>query len=434
MTNIVDGIYEEVIDDSYNIASALVAGAAPMYPPDDWYASPNFTKVTPLTITADGRVMGHIASWKTDHIGLPPGTKPPRSSSDYAFFKTGVVKTESGAEAFAGQLTLAGGHAPLSAGAGDAVKHYDDTASSVADVTVGEDMHGIWVSGGLRPGVTDDQIRALRASAPSGDWRPINGKLELVAVCQVNTPGFPIARSMVASGEIVSLVAAGAAYMYELQREEGVMHSLDDVARRVTELEAVVAAAVPRSKGETIPATGPSVVAEERNGGRKVKARTEDGREVFVILDPDTEWTTKTSSNNPSQASLNDGALDRSELTKGPKDSHTIGKIEGTGVANIKAGSALVLDDDGDYDNTEFTGFGQGNSPVGGKRMDEDGDYDGAASGNEDIGDLHANNIERRAGVTASGAEDEADETEVVDPAKESKKDRLRRRFAKVTD
>jgi hypothetical protein len=57
------------------------------------------------------------------------------------------------------------------------------------------------------------QVRALRASAPSGDWRPINGSLELVAVCQVNVPGFPLARAMVASGKIMALVAAGASHM-----------------------------------------------------------------------------------------------------------------------------------------------------------------------------------------------------------------------------
>jgi hypothetical protein len=57
------------------------------------------------------------------------------------------------------------------------------------------------------------QIRALRASAPSGDWRPINGGLELVAICQVNVPGFPTARAMIASGKVLALVAAGASYM-----------------------------------------------------------------------------------------------------------------------------------------------------------------------------------------------------------------------------
>jgi hypothetical protein len=118
-----------------------------------------------------------------------------------------------------GQLTLAGGHASLQADAQAAAKHYDDTASAIADVHAGEDEYGIYVAGCLRPDATEAQIRALRASAPSGDWRPINGQLELVAVCQVNVPGFPIARAMVASGKVLALVAAGAHYMAVMRSE-----------------------------------------------------------------------------------------------------------------------------------------------------------------------------------------------------------------------
>jgi hypothetical protein len=118
-----------------------------------------------------------------------------------------------------GQLTLAGGHASLQADAQAAAKHYDDTASAIADVHAGEDDYGIYVAGSLRPEATEAQIRALRASAPSGDWRPINGNLELVAVCQVNVPGFPIARAMVASGKVMALVAAGAHYMAIMRSE-----------------------------------------------------------------------------------------------------------------------------------------------------------------------------------------------------------------------
>jgi hypothetical protein len=247
---IADGIYEEVIDDSYDISTALVAAAAPLYPPSSWYGDPGLTRATPLTITADGQIKGHIAAWDTNHIGLPQGTRPPRSASDYAFFKTGTVKTDDGQEIPVGQLTLAGGHAPLSASAGDAVAHYDDTNSAVADLTVGEDAYGIWVSGGMRPGVSDEQIRALRASAPSGDWRPINGRLELVAICQVNTPGFPIARAMVASGEITALVAAGAGRMYELQQEASVLSALDSVLDRIANLEVIVAGAAKNKQSD----------------------------------------------------------------------------------------------------------------------------------------------------------------------------------------
>lgn len=198
---------EIVLDDN----SALVAAAVPVVPPKQWFDDPKLGDPTPLTIEDDGRVFGHIASWKTNHIGLPFKMKPPKSASKYRFFETGLLKTDGG-DVSVGQLTLAGGHAGLDASATDAKRHYDDTMSAFADVRVGEDKHGIWAAGSLRPGLTESQVRAARASSPSGDWRPIGGALELVAVCQVNVPGFPIARARVASGapdELYALVAAG---------------------------------------------------------------------------------------------------------------------------------------------------------------------------------------------------------------------------------
>lgn len=200
------------------VAAALVAGSVPLNPPREWFTNPQLTKPTAIEVTEDGRVFGHIAAWDVDHIGLPFSTKPPRSRSNYAYFHTGVLRTAEGKDVPVGQLTLAGGHAPLEASAQDAVKHYDDTASAIADVHAGEDAFGIWVAGAMRPGVSPEQVRVLRASAPSGDWRPIGGALELVAVCQVNVPGFPITRSMVAGGKITALVAAGCAVLAEQRR------------------------------------------------------------------------------------------------------------------------------------------------------------------------------------------------------------------------
>ena len=212
-----DGVYEESMQDFADIepimASGFLNAEIPMTPPADWFDRPNLSKPTPLTVDDDGRVYGHIAAWGVNHIGLPRATKPPRSRSMYAYFHTGVIRTETGTDVPVGQLTLAGGHAPLNATAASAAKHYDDTASAVADIHVGEDEYGIWCAGSLRPNLEEMQIRALRASAPSGDWRPIQGSLELVAICQVNVPGFPTARAMVAGGKMLSLVAAGASYM-----------------------------------------------------------------------------------------------------------------------------------------------------------------------------------------------------------------------------
>jgi hypothetical protein len=234
-TMIPDGTYVDEMDESEAsalVACGIVAGSIPVVPPSSWFEDPKLNKATPLTVDDEGRVFGHIAAWHVDHIGMSFGTKPPRSRSKYAYFHTGVVRTDGGKDVPVGQLTLAGGHASLEASASEAVRHYDDTASAIADVHAGEDAFGIWVAGALRPGTTPEQIRALRASAPSGDWRPVKGHLELVAVCQVNVPGFPIARARVASGAVMALVAAGAGVLARMKSDP-----VAELSARVQKLE-----------------------------------------------------------------------------------------------------------------------------------------------------------------------------------------------------
>ena len=191
-------------------------------------------------------MFGHIATFDVTHIGMAGKIKPPRSASEYSFYKTGVIKAAGGKDIPVGQITLAGGHAPMHATAAQAVQHYDSTNSAAADVNCGEDPYGIWVAGGVRPGITPEQVRALRASAPSGDWRDINGHLELVAVCQVNVPGFPVARAMAASGAVLSLVAAGARPLAELKASEHTSSALLTRMERLEQaIEALVAAQAP---------------------------------------------------------------------------------------------------------------------------------------------------------------------------------------------
>ena len=222
---------DEQTDDPAILASLETAtdpttelATTPATPPAAWFTDPKLDRPTPVQVTPEGQVFGHIAAWDQDHIGLPNNVRPPRSRSNYAFFTTGAVTTAEGTDVPVGNLTLSGGHAPLNADAMSAVKHYDDTASAVADVAAGEDVYGIWIAGSIRPGSTVAQVRSLKASAPSGDWRPIKGRLELVAVCQVNVPGFPIPRtsSITASGQgqISALVAAGADYMAAVRQQE----------------------------------------------------------------------------------------------------------------------------------------------------------------------------------------------------------------------
>lgn len=197
-----------------------LAAAATVAPPRAWFCDPELDGPTPLTITEDGRVFGHIAQWGTCHIGISGGcVTPPTSPSAYAYFRTGSVLTAEGDQIPVGTLTIGCGHAGTSLGFKATIDHYDNAGRAWADVAAGEDAFGIWVAGAVAPDVDELTLHRARATAPSGDWRTIAGSLELVAVLSVNVPGFPVRRDLTASvrplagfaedGRQVSLVAAG---------------------------------------------------------------------------------------------------------------------------------------------------------------------------------------------------------------------------------
>jgi hypothetical protein len=191
--------------------SALTAGGfpveAPLCPPAAWFTDPGLMAPTPMTVTDDGRIFGHLATWESCHVGFADQcVRPPRSASAYAHFTTGEIITEDGTRFPVGQITMGTGHAPLNASANRAAAHYDDTGLAVADVRCGEDNFGIWMAGALRPDVEPLKIRALMASDVSGDWRRIGSSLELVGVLAVNVPGFPKLRET--EGILASMVAS----------------------------------------------------------------------------------------------------------------------------------------------------------------------------------------------------------------------------------
>lgn len=191
---------------------SLVAGGGPELPPADWFENPRLTEPTAIVVQKDGRVFGHLATWDSCHIAHPDFcTSPPRSASGYAYFHTGSVLCEDGKEVGVGHLTLNTTHAKQSAKAMATIAHYENTGLAAADVRAGEDEWGIWVAGAVRPGLSEKKMRALRAAPLSGDWRRIQGNLELVAALAVNVPGFPIPRpqGLTAGGHTVALVASG---------------------------------------------------------------------------------------------------------------------------------------------------------------------------------------------------------------------------------
>jgi len=212
-------------------------------PPLELFTDPGLDKPTAITVRAAGEfneVVGHIASWDTCHVGF--GEKncvtAPKSTHDYAYFRTGEVMTSGGAVSV-GHLTAGTGHASAELDPRDTVRHYDDTGTVVADVAVGEDEFGIWVHGIERPGITQEQSHALRAGAPSGDWRRIGGNLELVGALIVNVPGFPIPRPQLAASAadetiLLALTAAAIVVTDPNALDEGriAVRVVDEVERR----------------------------------------------------------------------------------------------------------------------------------------------------------------------------------------------------------
>lgn len=190
-----------------------IHAAGILAPPREWFNDPQLTRATPLTVTDEGQVFGHLASWDTCHTGI--GSKcvvAPRSVTGYAHYRVGEVVCSDGSRLAVGKITLGTGHADAQLGYIPAADHYDNTGACVAVVNVGEDRHGVWVAGSLVSGVSEEQVATLRRSPLSGDWRRIGGNLELVAALCVNSPGFPIIRASGANEdelELEALLAAG---------------------------------------------------------------------------------------------------------------------------------------------------------------------------------------------------------------------------------
>jgi hypothetical protein len=244
--NILDG-NDSITQLQHDAGDVVTASAlAPVKPPLSWFEDPRLDGPTPIAVTADGRVMGHLAAWGTCHAGIGNQcVMAPKTATGYRYFRNGSVITADGSTVRVGKITAGTGHADTRLGWVPASDHYDNTGKQVAIVASGEDRWGIWVAGALVPEADDNDAAMLRRSPLSGDWRRINGNLELVAALAVNTPGFPIV-SLNASGEPDALCAAG------VVAEDGTIIGLDSEAltesertllNRLKEQQSYVAAA-----------------------------------------------------------------------------------------------------------------------------------------------------------------------------------------------
>jgi hypothetical protein len=194
-------------------ASGLPEGTEP--PPLELFGNPLFEEPTAIQVVQAGgyqHVFGHAALWETCHISMPGACITPPHEDEHVYYRLGEVVTASGDRIAVGPITLGTGHAPtFGIDPRKAQEHYDNTGSCVALVASGNDDHGIWVSGIVKPGTPDGRVMELAGAKLSGDWRRIGGQLRLVAMLAVNVPGFPVPRlkTQVSAGKQLSLVASG---------------------------------------------------------------------------------------------------------------------------------------------------------------------------------------------------------------------------------
>lgn len=217
-------------------AALAASAAAPIAPPLDWFDAAE-DGPEPLTIEADGRVHGHLALWDACHVGFMQGSlaecvKPPGSPSGYESFHLGQMILADGSKTAVGKVVYGGPHASLTAGLVQARAHYDRTSSVGAFVRARDGQHGIYLTGAARSDISPEGLRDMRANPPSGDWRRLNGALELVAALAVGIPGYqtPQVALTASGGDVEALILPG--YADELEEAEPVERGPDFVLQK----------------------------------------------------------------------------------------------------------------------------------------------------------------------------------------------------------
>jgi hypothetical protein len=210
---------EVVVAAASGLPMDMLVAAGAHAPDPGVFADPGFTELTPLTISehpdAQGRyrVAGHIAEWGTCHTGFSGQCiTPPHSPSAYSSFNRAPIVCADGTRVPVGRLTMGTGHASTRPGTTPAMAmaHYDNTGTGWAIVHAGEDAFGPWVAGVTVLGLSEAALETAQTTPPSGDWRDLGRGLDLIAVLNVNVPGFPVTpRARVASTGPAVLQAAG---------------------------------------------------------------------------------------------------------------------------------------------------------------------------------------------------------------------------------
>lgn len=176
----------------------------PDVPPAWWFDQPTDVEMHgALTITDEGRVYGLLAPGGVTHRSVK--RQVPRNV-DYSRFmgKETLVAGADGAigRVKSGAITFNCGHAspnPEVYGTLDnRIKHYDNSCSIFADITIGQDgKDNVWIAGAVKHYATAEQISQAMSCTLSGDWQPHPdrpGVSEFIAALLVPVPGFAMAR------------------------------------------------------------------------------------------------------------------------------------------------------------------------------------------------------------------------------------------------
>jgi hypothetical protein len=235
--------------------------------PVEAFTIPEYDELTPIHVTEQGFVVGHLASWDVCHVGVKAATgqcrTAPRSQSGYAEFHQSNVVTEDGEHLRVGRLTVGGGHGPAGRGMRAAVQHYDDVATTWAYARAINGVHGIWVSGVINPRADEGMIREGMSAPHSGHWEKVAGGLELIAAHAVNTPGFPIMKQINDKTGPVGLVASAFAPRIDVQELEEAVGLVASIAEQaVTAYKESIAAQQHQEQIALVASAAEAAVAE----------------------------------------------------------------------------------------------------------------------------------------------------------------------------
>lgn len=167
--------------------------------PYDAFYQPEADVPQKIVVSPEGWVSGHLGLWGTCHDGRSDTCLIiPRPADGYASFNKPGPITEKG-RVQTGPIFALGGHRP-SRSAKTIEEAYGGIENSWCDVRITEGRLGPWVSGFVRPGVSDETLYAANASRISGHW--VGERLK--AVVSVNAEGFDVPGSSDAERDLLA--------------------------------------------------------------------------------------------------------------------------------------------------------------------------------------------------------------------------------------